>query len=66
LPPIYFIDRYKDRVHYDEDFPTYKATGAKGKTLLLIDHLTNQCPSRVTWKNGASFTKPVFNFRESS
>ena len=61
---IYFIDRYKDRVHYDEDFRyTQVDKHPKGKGLTLIDHLTNNVP-RGDMEKWCDFYRKIFNFRE--
>lgn len=61
---IYFIDRYKDRVHYDEDFRyTQVDKSPKGKGLTLIDHLTNNVP-RGEMEKWCDFYRQIFNFRE--
>lgn len=61
---IYFIDRYKDRVHYDEDFRyTQVDKYPKGKGLMLIDHLTNNVPAGEMQK-WCDFYRNIFGFRE--
>jgi 4-hydroxyphenylpyruvate dioxygenase len=61
---IYFIDRYKDRVHYDEDFRYLQSDRhPKGKQILLIDHLTNNVP-RGDMQKWCDFYREIFNFRE--
>jgi len=59
---IYFIDRYKDRVHYDEDFRyTQVDKYPKGKGLMLIDHLTNNVPAGEMQK-WCDFYRNIFNY----
>lgn len=61
---IYFIDRYRDRVHYDDDFRYLQSDRhPKGKDLQLIDHLTNNVPSGEMDK-WCDFYRKIFNFRE--
>ncbi len=61
---VYFVDRYKDRVHYDDDFRyTQSDRFPKGKGLLNIDHLTNNVP-QGDMEKWCEFYRSVFNFRE--
>jgi 4-hydroxyphenylpyruvate dioxygenase len=61
---IYFIDRYKDRVHYDDDFRYLQSERQpKGRNFLLIDHLTNNVPTGEMGK-WCEFYREIFGFRE--
>ena len=61
---IYFIDRYQNQTHFDEDFD-YVSTEKypKGKGLLTIDHLTNNVPAGAMQEWCDFYTK-IFGFSE--
>lgn len=59
---IYFVDRYKDRVHYDDDFRYLQSDRfPKGKNLIFVDHLTNNVPTGDMEK-WCDFYRKIFNF----
>lgn len=61
---IYFIDRYQNQTHFDEDFE-YVSTEKypKGKGLLTIDHLTNNVPAGAM-QEWCDFYSKIFGFSE--
>lgn len=61
---IYFIDRYQNESHFDEDFDyVSKEKYPKGKGLLTIDHLTNNVPAGDMQK-WCDFYANIFGFSE--
>ncbi len=61
---VYFVDRYRGPVHFDDDFRYLQPERfPKGKGLTIIDHLTNNVPKGEMQK-WCDFYEKVFNFRE--
>lgn len=61
---VYFIDRYNDGKHFDEDFDYLtKDNAPKGFGLELIDHLTNNVP-RGEMQKWCDFYSEIFDFQE--
>ncbi len=61
---IYFVDRYRAPVHFDDDFRYLQPElFPKGKNLMVIDHLTNNVPKGEMQKWCDFYTK-IFNFSE--
>ena len=61
---IYFIDRYQNQTHFDEDFEYVSVEKyPKGKGLLTIDHLTNNVPAGEMQK-WCDFYSKIFGFSE--
>lgn len=61
---IYFVDRYRAPVHFDDDFRYLQPERfPKGKGLTVIDHLTNNVPKGdlPKWED---FYRKIFNFHE--
>lgn len=61
---VYFIDRYSDGRHFDDDFDYLtKDTSPVGWGLDLIDHLTNNVPKGEMQK-WCEFYSEIFDFEE--
>ncbi len=61
---VYFVDRYRAPVHFDDDFRYLQPElFPKGKGLTVIDHLTNNAPKGELQK-WVDFYKNIFNFHE--
>lgn len=61
---IYFIDRYNDGLHFDDDFDYLtQDTRPKGFGLEMIDHLTNNVPAGEMQK-WCEFYCEIFDFQE--
>lgn len=61
---VYFVDRYRAPVHFDDDFRYLQPERyPKGKGLTVIDHLTNNVPKGEMQK-WCDFYKNIFNFHE--
>lgn len=61
---VYFVDRYRAPVHFDDDFRYLQPQlFPKGKHLMAIDHLTNNVPKGEMQKWCDFYTR-IFNFRE--
>lgn len=61
---VYFVDRYRGPVHFDDDFRYLQSERfPKGKGLTIIDHLTNNVPKGEMQK-WCDFYRNVFNFQE--
>ncbi|MBX3020757.1 MAG: 4-hydroxyphenylpyruvate dioxygenase [Bdellovibrionales bacterium] len=61
---IYFVDRYRAPVHFDDDFRYLQPERfPKGRGLTTIDHLTNNVPKGELDKWVDFYTK-LFNFHE--
>lgn len=61
---IYFVDRYRAPVHFDDDFRYLQPElSPRGKGLTVIDHLTNNVPKGELQK-WVSFYQSIFNFHE--
>lgn len=61
---IYFVDRYRAPVHFDDDFRYLQPERfPKGKGLQIVDHLTNNVPKGELMKWVDFYTK-IFNFHE--
>lgn len=61
---VYFVDRYRGPVHFDDDFRYLQSERfPKGKGLTVIDHLTNNVPKGEMQK-WCDFYEKTFNFRE--
>lgn len=61
---IYFVDRYRAPVHFDDDFRYLKSElYPKGKGLTVVDHLTNNVPKGELEK-WVDFYVKIFNFHE--
>jgi len=61
---VYFVDRYRAPVHFDEDFRYLQPERhPKGKGMMVIDHLTNNVPKGEMQK-WCDFYQQIFNFRE--
>ena len=61
---VYFVDRYRAPVHFDDDFRYLQPElFPKGKGLTVIDHLTNNVPKGELQK-WVDFYKNIFNFHE--
>ena len=61
---IYFVDRYRAPVHFDDDFRYLQPElFPRGKGLTIIDHLTNNVPKGELMK-WVDFYKSIFNFHE--
>lgn len=61
---IYFVDRYRAPVHFDDDFRYLQPElFPRGKGLTVIDHLTNNVPKGELMK-WVSFYQTIFNFHE--
>jgi len=61
---VYFVDRYRAPVHFDDDFRYLQPElYPKGKGLTVIDHLTNNVPKGEMQKWCDFYTK-IFNFQE--
>ncbi len=61
---VYFVDRYRGPVHFDDDFRYLQSERfPKGKGLTVIDHLTNNVPKGEMQK-WCDFYRNVFNFQE--
>ncbi|MGE4134026.1 MAG: 4-hydroxyphenylpyruvate dioxygenase [Bdellovibrionales bacterium] len=61
---LYFVDRYKAPVHFDDDFRyLVPERFPKGKGLTIIDHLTNNVPKGEMLK-WCDFYRTIFNFQE--
>lgn len=61
---IYFIDRYQDKGHYDDDFDYLGDKQNEGIKMLVIDHLTNNVP-RGEMQKWCEFYEKLFNFKET-
>ena len=61
---IYFVDRYRAPVHFDDDFRYLQPElTPKGRGLLAIDHLTNNVPKGEMQK-WVDFYVKIFGFHE--
>lgn len=61
---IYFIDRYSDPAHYDQDFDYFEGDrNPDGWGLELVDHLTNNVP-KGDMDKWCEFYSKIFNFKE--
>lgn len=61
---VYFVDRYRAPVHFDDDFRYLQPERyPKGKGLTVIDHLTNNVPKGEMQK-WCDFYQKIFNFHE--
>lgn len=61
---IYFVDRYRAPVHFDDDFRYLQPElMPKGRGLTVIDHLTNNVPKGEMDK-WCDFYRQIFNFHE--
>lgn len=61
---VYFVDRYRAPVHFDDDFRYLQSQlFPKGKNLMVIDHLTNNVPKGEMQK-WCDFYSKIFNFSE--
>ena len=61
---IYFVDRYRAPVHFDDDFRYLQPElFPRGKGMTVIDHLTNNVPKGELNKWVDFYTK-IFNFHE--
>lgn len=61
---IYFVDRYRAPVHFDDDFRYLQPElFPKGRSLMVIDHLTNNVPKGELTK-WVEFYQKIFNFHE--
>lgn len=61
---VYFVDRYRAPVHFDDDFRyLVPDRQPKGRGLTAIDHLTNNVPKGEMQK-WCDFYKQIFNFHE--
>ncbi len=61
---VYFVDRYRAPVHFDDDFRyLLPDRNPKGRGLTVIDHLTNNVPKGEMQK-WCDFYKNIFNFHE--
>jgi 4-hydroxyphenylpyruvate dioxygenase len=61
---IYFVDRYRAPVHFDDDFRYLQPElFPRGKGMTVIDHLTNNVPKGELDKWVDFYTK-IFNFHE--
>lgn len=61
---VYFVDRYRAPVHFDDDFRyLLPDRNPRGRGLTVIDHLTNNVPKGEMQK-WCDFYKQIFNFQE--
>lgn len=61
---VYFVDRYRAPVHFDDDFRYLQPElHPKGKGLTVVDHLTNNVPKGEMQK-WCDFYTQIFNFHE--
>ena len=61
---IYFVDRYRSPVHFDDDFRYLQPElYPKGRGMTVIDHLTNNVPKGELTK-WVEFYQKIFNFHE--
>lgn len=61
---IYFVDRYRAPVHFDDDFRYLQPElFPKGRGMTIIDHLTNNVPKGELQK-WVDFYQKIFNFHE--
>lgn len=61
---IYFVDRYRAPVHFDDDFRYLQPElHPKGRGLTVVDHLTNNVPKGDLQKWVDFYTR-IFNFHE--
>ncbi|MGE0526482.1 MAG: 4-hydroxyphenylpyruvate dioxygenase, partial [Bdellovibrionales bacterium] len=61
---VYFVDRYRAPVHFDDDFRYLQPElHPRGKGLTVIDHLTNNVPKGEMQK-WCDFYRQIFNFHE--
>lgn len=61
---VYFVDRYRAPVHFDDDFRyLVPDRNPRGRGLTVIDHLTNNVPKGEMQK-WCDFYKQIFNFHE--
>jgi 4-hydroxyphenylpyruvate dioxygenase len=61
---VYFVDRYRGPVHFDDDFRYLQSDlTPRGKGLTVIDHLTNNVPKGEMQK-WCDFYRQIFNFHE--
>lgn len=61
---IYFVDRYRAPVHFDDDFRYLQPElFPKGKGMVVMDHLTNNVPKGELQK-WVDFYQKIFNFHE--
>ncbi len=61
---VYFVDRYRAPVHFDDDFRYLVPDRTpRGRGLTVIDHLTNNVPKGEMQK-WCDFYKQIFNFQE--
>lgn len=61
---VYFVDRYRTPVHFDDDFRYLVADRQpRGKGMTVVDHLTNNVPKGEMQK-WCDFYRQIFNFQE--
>ena len=61
---IYFVDRYRAPVHFDDDFRYLQPERIpRGKGMTVVDHLTNNVPKGELMK-WVQFYTDIFNFHE--
>lgn len=61
---IYFVDRYRAPVHFDDDFRYLQPERyPRGKGMTVVDHLTNNVPKGELMK-WVKFYQDIFNFHE--
>ena len=61
---VYFVDRYRAPVHFDDDFRYLQPERVpKGRGLTVIDHLTNNVPKGEMQK-WCDFYSKIFGFHE--
>ncbi len=61
---VYFVDRYRAPVHFDDDFRYLQPElFPKGRGLTVVDHLTNNVPKGELTK-WVDFYQKIFNFHE--
>jgi 4-hydroxyphenylpyruvate dioxygenase len=61
---VYFVDRYSQEMHFDEDFDYLtQTTHPEGWGLEIIDHLTNNVPKGEMQK-WCDFYRDIFDFEE--
>lgn len=61
---IYFVDRYRAPVHFDDDFRYLQPErNPRGKGMTVVDHLTNNVPKGELMK-WVKFYVDIFNFHE--
>ncbi len=61
---VYFVDRYQEKSHYDDDFDYFEGDrNPDGFGLEYVDHLTNNVPAGDMQK-WCDFYSKIFNFKE--